>query len=205
VRTPSPTGRPGADITYVGLARANDTVITPVGTTDEGWPIYQRPVGFAFNVVVEARPGPSRRPVGLNAFRYDSGDAAVRPDLEIIVSRPLGDGSVAVCDDMLPNLGGVPASPSFDETPAISGAINDFACRFVNGRGEPGGRAGLDACTTTPEGDFHFANNDSTAQFCALIAEPFGFALGDTVVMTRVRDTTGVPGPPAAFVVRIGP
>src|SRR4029077_17849355 len=115
VRTPSPTGRPGADITYVGLARANDTVITPVGTTDEGWPIYQRPIGFAFNVVVEARPGPSRRPVGLKAVRYSPEDAAVRTDLENILPRALGDGSAAVCDDMLPDLGGIPASLSFDE------------------------------------------------------------------------------------------
>lgn len=173
--------------------------------TSEGWPIYKRPLGYGFNVIVEARPGPSRRPVGLNAFRYNPDDAAVRPDLEIIVSRPLGDGSEAVCDDMLPQIGGVPAASSFDDTPAISGAINDFACRFVNGSGEPGGRASGDACTTTPEGDFHFADNNSTAQFCALIAEPFAFELGDTAVMVRVRDSTGLPGPSAAFVVRISP
>ena len=201
-RSPSPTQRPGADVTFVGLARANDTVLKPVGMTGDGWPIYERPVGYLFNVVVEAKPGPSRRPVGLNAFRYDPNDASVRPDLEIIVSRPLGDGSMAVCDDMLPELGGIPASSSFDQTPAITGAINDLACRFVNGSGEPGGRAGMDACTTTPEGDFRFANDSSTAQFCALIAEPFGFPQGDTVVTVRVHDTTGVPGPPASFVVR---
>jgi hypothetical protein len=41
--------------------------------------------------------------------------------------------------------------------------------------------------------------------FCALIAEPFGFPLGDTLVSVRVHDTAGQPGPPASFVVRVTP
>jgi hypothetical protein len=46
---------------------------------------------------------------------------------------------------------------------------------------------------------------DSTVQFCALIAEPFGFPEGNTVVTVRVRDASGQPGPPASFVVRVIP
>ncbi len=187
------------------MARANDVVIDPVGTTAQGWPIYERPLGYLFNVVVEAKPGPNRRPVGTNAFRYDPWDPTVRPDLEIIVSRPLGDGSAAVCDNMLPMLGGVPASPSFDVTTAISGAINDFACRFVDGSGVPGGRSAGEACTVSPDGEFRLVKGNSTAQFCAGIAEPFGFPVGDTVVTVRVRDIGGNPGPPASFVVRVSP
>jgi hypothetical protein len=204
-RAPTNTPRPGADVTYVGLARASDDLVEPVGTTPEGWPIYERPFGFSFSLVVEAKPGPSRRPVGLNAFRTDSSDAAVRPDLEIIVSRPLGNGSPDVCDDMLPFIGGIPASTDFAVTQPVSDAINDLACRFVNGSGEPGGRRPGEACTVFDNGEFGFAAPTSTTQFCALIAEPFGFAVGDTVVSARARDNTGQPGPPASFVVRILP
>jgi hypothetical protein len=156
-------------------------------------------------VVIEAMPGPSRRPVGLNAFRYDPLDPTVRPDLQIILSRALGDGSPAVCDNMLPMIGGVPASSSFDLTQPISNAINDFACRFVTGDGTPGGRSAGSQCTVFADGEFHFANSRSTAQFCAGIAAPFGFPLGDTVVTARVQDSSGIAGPPASFVVRVLP
>jgi hypothetical protein len=204
-RTPTATPRPGADITFVGLARPNDQVLEPDGMTPDGLPIFVRPLGYLFTVVVEAKPGPSRRPVGLNAFRYSPTDPSVRPDLEIIISRPLGDGSLAVCDNMLPMIGGVPASLSFDQTQAISDAINDFACRFVDGMGNPGGRVIGDACLLLDNGDFGFASSDTTTQFCAGIAEPFDFPVGDTIVTARVHDSTGIPGPQASFVVRVQP
>ncbi len=203
--TPTATGRPGADITFVGLARADSTLLDPIGVTSQQWPIYERQLGYLFTVVVEAKPGPSRQQVGLNAFRYDAGDPSVRSDIEIIVSRPLGDGSLAVCDNMLPMLGGVPAAASFDLTQPISNAINDFACRFVNGSGTPGGRAAGEACTLFGDGEFRFARSNSTVQFCAGIAQPFGFTVGDTVVSVRARDISGIPGPPASFVVRVRP
>jgi hypothetical protein len=187
------------------LVRANDEIVPSSGTTPEGWPIYERPFGFSFSLVVEAKPGPSRRPVGLNAFRSDLADPSVRPDLEIIVSRALGNGSLDVCDDMLPFIGGIPASTSFDLTQGISNAINDLACRFVNGSGTPGGRREAEACTVFGSGEFSFVVDATTVQFCGLIAEPFAFPLGDTVVSTRVRDASGQPGPPASFVVRIVP
>jgi hypothetical protein len=185
--------------------RANDEVVPPSGTTTQGWPIYVRPFGFSFSLVVEGKPGPSRRPVGLNAFRSDLEDATVRPDLEIIVSRPLGNGSLEVCDDMLPLIGGIPASQGFQETQGVSNAINDLACRFVNGSGVPGGRRANEACTVFGDGEFGFVVEASTVQFCALIAEPFSFPVGDTVVSARVRDSSGQPGPAASFVVRITP
>lgn len=187
------------------MARPNDRLVDPIGETPEGWPIYERSIGFLFTVVVEAKPGPSRRAVGLNTFRHDPFDSAVRPDFEIIVSRALGDGSSTVCDNMLPDIGGVPASAGFDTTPAISGAINDFGCRFVDGTGNFGGRGEREACTLFEDGDYHFKDPFSTAQFCAGIAEPFRFAVGDTTVHVRARDVSGTPGPPATFVVRITP
>jgi hypothetical protein len=203
--TPTATARAGADITYVGLARADDRVIDPVGMTIQGWPIYERELGYLFSVVVEAKPGPSRRPVGLSAFNFNASDPNVRPDFEIIVSRPLGDGSAAVCDNMLPMIGGVPASPNFNATQAISNAINDFACRFVNGAGLPRGRSSGEACTLFGDGEYRFVVGSSTAQFCAGIAEPFGFAIGDTIVTVRVRDVAGNPSAETSFVVRVRP
>lgn len=188
------------------MARPNDQIDSPVGTTAEGYPIYERPFGYSFTVVIEAKRGPNNRPVGLNAFRSSPFDPAVRPDLEIIVSRPLGDGSTLVCDDMLPLIGGVPASSSFAETQAIADAINDFACRFVTGGGEPGGRGGSgEACTVFSDGEYRFVNESSSAQFCAGIAEPFGFPIGETLITVRVSDNTGRPGPPASFVIRVVP
>ena len=59
--------------------------------------------------------------------------------------------------------------------------------------------------TRDGDGEYRFIDSTSTVQFCALIAEPFGFPLGDTVVTVRVRDSTGMPGPPASFVVRVLP
>ncbi len=174
-----------------------------MGFTGAGLPIYERPFGNSFTVVVEGKPGPSRRSVGLNAFNSDPSNPAARPDLEIIVSRPLGNGSPAVCDDMPPLIGGVPASAGFAETQAISNAINDFACRFTDGVGDPRGRPPGEACTRFQDGSFHFVAPDSTAQFCASIAPPFAFPVGDTTVTVRVRDVTGRPGPSWAFVVRI--
>ncbi|MCP6756799.1 hypothetical protein NL533_34755, partial [Klebsiella pneumoniae] len=80
---------------------------------------------------------------------------------------------------------------------------NDFACRFVNGEGLPGGRVGANACTVFEDGEYKFVDQTSTTQFCAVIAEPFAFPIGDTIVTARVHDAIGQPGAPASFVVRI--
>ena len=40
-------------------------------------------------------------------------------------------------------------------------------------------------------------------QFCASIAPPFGFPLGDTTVTVRLSDLNGVPGEPKSFVIRV--
>jgi hypothetical protein len=98
----------------------------------------------------------------------------------------------------------VPASPDFAFTQAISNAINDLACRFVDGSGLPMGRGSpQDSCTKSADGLSRFANPDSSAQFCAVIAPPFAFPVGDTTVSVRISDQSGVPGPPASFVVRV--
>ena len=199
------TPRPGADVSFVGVARPFGRLQEPSGFTPvERWPIFERPFGHKFWIVIEGKPGPSRRTVGRSAFSYSPFNPAVRPDLQVIVSRPLGDGSRAVCDDRLPDLGGVPVSASFDETQAISNAMNDFACRFVNGDREPLGRINSEqSCFESEDSVPRFANPASRIQFCALLAPGFEFPVGDTTVTVRLRDSAGDTGPPASLIIHV--
>ena len=187
------------------MARPNDELTQPSGTTPEGYPIFTRPLGYGFTIVIEGASGvlPNLRTIGSSAFNFSSSNPSVRPDLEIIVNRQLGNGSATVCDDRPPVIGGVPASPGFDVTQPISNAMNDFACRFLDGSGLPEGRGqSADACTRFRDGEYHFAGV-SRMQFCGTIAPPFAFPPGDTTVSVRLRDINGFPGPPASFVIRV--
>ena len=168
-------------------------------------PVYQWPFGFAFRVVVEGKRGPSNLAVGQNAFRYDPSDPTVRPDLEIIVSQPLGNGSSTVCDDGSDGMpiGGVPASAGFDLLQPISDAINDLGCRFINGSNNPVGRGPGDQCTIGLDGLPTFGNGSSSVQFCADIIPELAFPVGDTLVTARLHDSSGTPGDPASMIVRI--
>lgn len=181
-------------------------MLEPSGTAVDGTPIYERPFGHGFNLVIEGKPGPSRRPVGRSAFNYVAGDPSVLPDLQVIVSRGLGaNPSRAVCDNIPGFIGGVPASPGFDGSLAVAEAINDFGCRFVDGDNRPLGRSLADACILYPDGEFRFARSDSTVQFCAQISVPLAFPRGDTRVTARLRDTGGQTGSSASIIVRVGP
>lgn len=203
-RTSSPTPAEGAGpiITFFGLTNADDSVAKPIGTTPQGIPIYDRRFGFGFSLVVEAKAGASRKAVGKSVYAPD--DPTGRPDLQIEVNRALGDGSSEVCDNTLPMVGGIPAfdPPTFDASQAVSDALNDLGCRFVNGTGAPGSRGPNDACTTFSDGSFHFVNSTSTTQYCAQIGRLFAFVSGDTLVTVRVRDIGGNLGPPAQILVR---
>jgi hypothetical protein len=213
-RTPTrtPTAPPGPVVRYFGLTRSDDVPIDPIGTTPEGIPIFSRPQGFGFNIVVEAARGPSNNQVGADTFVPDLSGP---PDLQIIASRPLGDGSDAVCDSTGPNAGGVPGlqPPSFLPTESVIRILNDFGCRFVDGSGAPRGRGTQEACTRVPpEMDFRFVAPDSSLQFCASVTRAIEFPPGDTLLTVRVLDETspdappgsGLPGPTARIIVRIG-
>jgi hypothetical protein len=203
--TPAPTLGLGANIGFMGLLRADESLLDPSGVDAAGRPIYTRPNPSGFVLVVDARPGINGAPVGLNAFNYDPGNPAARPDLQIQVSRPIGDGSVAVCDNTEGHFGGVPGidPESFDGTQAISDALNDLGCRFNDGTGTPGGRTQDSACVQFPDGEFHFVSSTATVEFCGFISVPLRFPDGDTIVTARVRDVNGVLGPPVQIVVRI--
>lgn len=187
---------------FFGVTRSDDRLATPIGHTSEGWPIYVRSLGSAFSLVAECKPGPSRQPCGNSSFN-EADPAFQRPDLQIIVSRPLGDGSTLICDNRPPEIGGVPASPNFTEATAINGAINDLGCRFVDGAGNYLGRSGGEACTLFASGDYHFVAAGTALQFCARVDSALEFPPGDTLVTVRFRDRAGATGPPATLVIRV--
>jgi hypothetical protein len=181
----------GPVITLLGAAKADGTPLKPMSVDKQGVPTYLSYVGSGFILLVEAKPGPSNYEVGRSVFQYEPKDASKRPDLQIEVNRPLGDGSTTVCDRRMPNIGGVPAirPPSFKDTQKISDTLNDLACRF---------EIFIDSassCTVTPQGGFSFVNSESTTQFCMIVARAWAFPVGTTEVTARLRDVNGNPGP----------
>jgi hypothetical protein len=155
-------------------------------------------------IIVEAQPGAGRRQPGRMGFAENG-----LPDLQMILSRPLGDGSVRVCDTTAPMIGGVPATVplAFTDDATVIDAINDFGCRVNDGAGLALARAtSADACTSSNDGGpagFAFVSPQSSVQYCLPIARPWRFPTGDTVIAARVRDTAGVLGPIREIVVRI--
>jgi hypothetical protein len=188
----------------MGVARADGQVTQPVGTAGDGSPIYERQVGFGFFLYIEARLGPGNRPVGQQTFNSDLGDPNLLPNLQVVVSRPLGNGSSAVCDDGPdPPIGGVPATnpAMFGGSQASANAINDLGCRF-NARSSSG-----DACTRNNQQDPGFVAAGTRVQFCPAIGvgAEMAFPVGDTRVTARTTDTIGQPGPPASIIIRVLP
>ena len=187
----------GPVVTYAGLARADGKLVPSTGE-ENGIPIFVNYVGSGFIVVVEGKPGISNLEVGRRITGYDANDATKRPDLEIELSNPLGNGSKDVCDNRRPNIGGVPAvnPPNFAETKDAAAALYDLSCRFETFI-EP-----QSACTLDATGDFAFAKKDSITQFCMVVAKAWNFPIGDTLVSVRLRDAKGNPGPVSKFVLR---
>ena len=191
----------GPVVSHAGLARADGRGVEPDGKTADGIPIYRHPVGSGFMIVIEGKPGINNVENGRSIYRYSADDPTQRPDLEIEVTRPLGDGSLTVCDARRPTIGGVPAvdPPSFADTPKVSAAINDLSCRFETFI------ESNSSCTVNQYGDFEFLDKSSKVQFCMVVARSWQFPEGDTLVSVRLRDTDGNPGPVSRFVVRYKP
>ena len=191
----------GPEITYFGVARADSMSVAPSDVDPEGRPVYIRPFGFGLSLVVEGHPGATGVRIGASA--YDGSGAL--PDLQMIVSRPLGDGSALVCDKSPPQLGGVPASVplEFSDVAPVVNAVNDLGCRVDDGTGRPFARSSSQqACTLALSGEYTFVDRTSTAQFCLPITPAWGFALGDTIIAARLRDVIGNLGPTREIVVR---
>lgn len=204
--TPTLSGTPGAgpEITYFGIARADGFALNPSTVDNEGRPVFIRPQGHGLIIVLEAKPGTSRRLVGASAFD-DSGF----PDLQLLVSAALGDGRAAICDTTPPDIGGVPGVPSlsFDPVPAVINAVNDLGCRVDDGQGNPFGRRNTgDACTRSNAANsfgYGFVDDTSAIQFCLPVASAWYFHEDDTTIAARVRDTFGNIGAVREIVVRV--
>ncbi len=201
--TATPSDVLGPRITFLGLARADDTLVDPVDSIGD-IPIYARTAGFGFWMVVEGRPGASGAAVGRSAYDESGADF---PDLQVVVARPLGaNPSAAVCDRVGIDSGGVPATnpPTFDPVPAVIDAVNDLACRFRDGADAPVGRGGSDSCVYFEStSSYRFAATGSTLQFCGFVDGVMRFQPGDTLVTVRLRDVEGNVGPPAQLIVRV--
>ena len=208
--SPTPTMARGPIVTFFGIANVNASegtnLLQPIDFQD-GVPVYEHPSGFGFSffLVVEGAPGPSLRPVGTQAF-VDDPTHTLRPDLQIVPGRPLGDNpSPDVCDNTAPMIGGVPGinPPSFADEPAITDVMNDLGCRFDNGSGSPTSRTCADSCISF-EGEARCASSSTTSQFCAQIPKTIlELPLGDTLFVVRLRDDQGNVGEPARMIVRV--
>jgi hypothetical protein len=200
--TPAPTATPVApQITYFGIAAASDAVLTSTDHDAAGRPVFAPPGGAGISIVVEARRGGR----ALVRTTYDPSGGA--RGLDMLVSRPLGNGSLAVCDTTPPQ-GGVPGTdpPVFSDDPAVVEAIDDLGCRVNDETGGAAGRTAENACTRVPPGDdYEFIDADSDLQYCLPIAAAWSFPVGDTIVAARVRDAAGVVSDTRQIVVRVNP
>lgn len=199
--TVTPTSTPQLPvITFFGLARADDLALVPTEIDAAGRPVYVRGQGQAMTLVLEARRG--LRPLGTSAYE----PSGALPGVEFLVSRPLGDGSPAVCDVVSPMLGGVPGidPPVFSDEREVQAAIDDLGCRVNDGTGFPAARSGENACTRMePSFEYGLVDATSDLQYCMPIARAWAFAVGDTIVAARVRDVTGTLSVTREIVVRV--
>lgn len=198
--SPTQTARPvDPEIVAFGVARADDIVQEPSGVDAEGRPIFTRITGQGLTIYVEA----SRGSAPLEPSTYDPDGLST--GVEMLVSRPLGDGSLAVCDFDPPIIGGIPAvTPlAFSDDPMVTDAIADLGCRFNDGTGTPAGRTDLNACTRDAGATYSFVSDDADLQYCLPIARAWAFPPGDTIVAVRVRDRAGRLSAPVEMVIRV--
>ncbi len=193
--TATATPEPGPMVSYFGVVFSDYPLLTP---TPGVIPVFSVPYGSGFYLVVEALPGTDQRPAGLTTEASNG-----PPDLQIQATRALGDGSPAVCDDMAPTFGGVPAidPPILDDPGAIVDQLNDFGCRFYDGKTRaPVGHNCAVSCIRPGNHDFECESDQNAVQFCALIDTPLRFQQGDTLVTVQIRDSAGNLGPPAQLI-----
>jgi hypothetical protein len=218
--TPTPTRTPsrtptatiplpfGPQILFFGIATADNHVIPPTETLADGTPLFDFPNDFGFIIVVEARAGTSRAqpakcgivgPGGGLTGQCPSGRSAV----ELLFSRPLGNGSPAVCDESPPNPGGVPAVPSltFDNSQMVTDVINDIGCRMDF-------HATSDtACTFNALDNYSYVSSLATLQYCSspVVGNEVAFPSGITMVKVQVQDSSnaGNVGNQAEIAIRV--
>lgn len=203
VPTPTPAPR-GPRITSLSIARADLSPVTPFDVDEAGREIYRSLSGTGIWIIVEAATGPNGLVPGSLVFASAPIDPTDRPDIQVIVSRDLGDGNPVVCDTSDGHFGGVPAAVpfTFSEDQRITDVINEMSCRIDGGSRTRSG----DACTQDPSGQgfgFAFVNAGTQIQFCVSPSAAWRFPVGETVVAARVRDRFGEPGEVREMVVRV--
>jgi len=175
--------------------------LKPTTTDAQGNPVFAFPYGAGFFVVVESKAGTSHRSPGVLRSNSDPNDPGVRPDMQIISNRDLGNGSSLICDaGPSPPLGGVPGinPPTFDlASQKVADAMNDWGCRFDNNT--------LSPCTLTARENYGFVAPDTSTQFCTaqVLGREMLFPSGDTLLTVQWRDALGNIGLPRRIVVRI--
>ena len=162
--------------------------------------MFTRLFGAGFIIVIEGRAGISGRPPGT---LLTVSDPASRPDVQILASHNLGNGSAAVCDSgPAPDfpIGGVPGfdPPNFDDpSQTVTDALNDLACRLADNTALP--------CTSNSRDIPDFVSDDGTTQVCSatVVGTELEFPPGDTLLVAQWRDNLGNIGHQVKIVVRI--
>jgi hypothetical protein len=152
-----------------------------------------------FILVLEGKPGLSGSQVGVQTGGFNSTEL---PAVQVQNTRPLGNGSLTVCDTGAPSAGGggVPGinPPSFDvSVPFNHDAIRDFGCRFQ-------AFSTQSACTIVDiTREPRTVSTAATQQFCDIVAATATFAPGENVVTARLADVFGRTGPTKQIVIRV--
>jgi hypothetical protein len=184
-------------VTYFGLTTADNFLLLPDDTDAQGHPVYTRPSGFGFFIVIEAKKGLSG---ALPVFPNPSGSDA--PDLQIEANQDLGNGSPVVCDvGPTPAPGGVPGinPPNFDpSSPDIVAALNDFSCRFFDNTNFP--------CTNVDDSGIpKKVMSDSDKQYCTqrVLGQEMAFHSGYTLLTVQLSDAANNIGDPVSIVIYV--
>lgn len=112
----------GPVVTFFGLASAAGDPTQPIATTEDGVPVFQRPVGVGFKLVVEGTTGSNGNAVGRTVEPLIG-----RPDLQIESEHTLGNGSFDRCPGTVRPIDPV----DFGAGASIDQALRAFACGFL--------------------------------------------------------------------------
>lgn len=186
----------GPVVTAMAFLPQSRQYVLPAGYDGAGRPIYES--SGSGTLVVEGRVGASLRPVGAAAYAPTE-----LPDFQAIVSRALGNGNPAVCDQGAIPPGGIAATMplTFRDDAAAVARINDLGCRVNDGTGAPVGRR--DALNSCVRASFAFQDPTTNIQFCADFGSAEVFPPGDTILAARMSDLDGVVGAVREIVVRV--
>ena len=121
----------GPVITTFGVANSANEPEKPIGYDSAGRPIFSHAFGQGFSLILEVRAGANRHNPGLYPAPYYAGEDLHDPDMQMILSHPLGNGSPVVCDTMPPDIGVSATSPFL--FPAPIDTVHDMGCRFIDG------------------------------------------------------------------------